>query len=242
VWLKSQSSHSCCVSQCKSISNTNTTSHWCFGCRVGGTAGAVITCPLEVVKTRLQSSLTPYQQPVSAASHGANSSRATGDVCRQSRHLRSFGLIHCLRWSVQFCWNKYHLVSNNISIHKISVRAHSCTHVVVHFNFKDEFLFWKLETATSGCLKRWLLNISYFLPDLDNASVFIAENSYVFFKLVSHIVLTSQNFTVRCSLHKIFNREPSHIQTSRISSFLDLCCLKTWLHLVHFPRNWIRKH
>ena len=32
-----------------------------FLCRIGGTVGAVLTCPLEVVKTRLQSSVATFQ-------------------------------------------------------------------------------------------------------------------------------------------------------------------------------------
>ena len=32
-------------------------------CRVGGTVGAVVTCPLEVVKTRLQSSVANFHTP-----------------------------------------------------------------------------------------------------------------------------------------------------------------------------------
>ncbi|KAK2180100.1 hypothetical protein NP493_459g01034 [Ridgeia piscesae] len=40
----------------------------CF-CSVGGTAGAVITCPLEVVKTRLQSSCATFQTPTSVYVH-----------------------------------------------------------------------------------------------------------------------------------------------------------------------------
>jgi len=64
--------------------------------------GAVITCPLEVVKTRLQSSLAPYQQAVPAALHDVNCSATTRDVHRHSfqhapQRSRSLGLIHCLR-------------------------------------------------------------------------------------------------------------------------------------------------
>lgn len=34
-----------------------------FICRVAGTAGAIVTCPLEVVKTRLQSSSSGFYPP-----------------------------------------------------------------------------------------------------------------------------------------------------------------------------------
>ncbi|KAL3861461.1 hypothetical protein ACJMK2_007495 [Sinanodonta woodiana] len=38
---------------------------------IGGTVGAVLTCPLEVVKTRLQSSVASFHQPVYLPSHRA---------------------------------------------------------------------------------------------------------------------------------------------------------------------------
>ena len=75
--------------------------------RVGGTVGAVITCPLEVVKTRLQSSSAPYQLHVHSALHDANvsvSSAATCDI--HTRPRRSFGLIHCLRYVAVIQCNK----------------------------------------------------------------------------------------------------------------------------------------
>jgi len=70
---------------------------------VGGTVGAVITCPLEVVKTRLQSSLAPYQQSIPVGSHVSIVSGRSGTTCnghsvqQAAPRPRSFGLIHCLR-------------------------------------------------------------------------------------------------------------------------------------------------
>jgi len=79
-----------------------------FPHRVGGTVGAVITCPLEVVKTRLQSSSAPYQLPVHAAlKHDVNVTVSSGRTCdmhtcrhslqHAARPVRSLGLIPCLR-------------------------------------------------------------------------------------------------------------------------------------------------
>lgn len=39
-------------------------------CSVGGTMGAIVTCPLEVVKTRLQSSNSGFSTPGSSSSGG----------------------------------------------------------------------------------------------------------------------------------------------------------------------------
>lgn len=93
---------------------------------VGGTVGAVLTCPLEVVKTRLQSSVATFQpvylhsvQPKVAylhtnshinysscvASAGHNCPHGTGTLAAeralQIAHSRSVGLYYCLRYIVK---------------------------------------------------------------------------------------------------------------------------------------------
>ncbi|ELU08546.1 hypothetical protein CAPTEDRAFT_182193 [Capitella teleta] len=96
-------------------------------CRAGGTAGAVITCPLEVVKTRLQSSIATFQNPVykngnskmnttppvsrystcasstvCTTAHASNASSAA--VLSDSQHHKprsSVGLFHALKHIIQ---------------------------------------------------------------------------------------------------------------------------------------------
>lgn len=60
-------------------------------CRCGGTVGAILTCPLEVVKTRLQSSsVTLYVSEVHLNTvNGATVNRVT---------RVSPGPLHCLKW------------------------------------------------------------------------------------------------------------------------------------------------
>lgn len=62
-----------------------------FLCRCGGTVGAILTCPLEVVKTRLQSSsVTLYISEVHLNTvNGASVNRVT---------RVSPGPLHCLKW------------------------------------------------------------------------------------------------------------------------------------------------
>lgn len=83
--------------------------------RIGGTVGAVLTCPLEVVKTRLQSSCATFQpvylQTVPAnvqlitSSHlkcgvhtvTASNQAINAEHALQIAHSRSVGLYYCLR-------------------------------------------------------------------------------------------------------------------------------------------------
>lgn len=91
--------------------------------RIGGTVGAVLTCPLEVVKTRLQSSVATFE-PVCLQSVGSKinlisnnninysaiSNRVHTTSCAQGTiaaeralqlaHSRSVGLYFCLRYSI----------------------------------------------------------------------------------------------------------------------------------------------
>lgn len=91
-------------------------------CRIGGTVGAVLTCPLEVVKTRLQSSVATFQPVylqtvpanvglITSGPHGINCRAITHGVhtvtasaqginaehALQIAHSRSIGLYYCLR-------------------------------------------------------------------------------------------------------------------------------------------------
>lgn len=61
----------------------------CFCTRCGGTVGAILTCPLEVVKTRLQSSsITLYVSEVQLSTvNGASVARVSPP-----------GPLHCLKW------------------------------------------------------------------------------------------------------------------------------------------------
>lgn len=69
----------------------------CFVFRFAGTAGAILTCPLEVLKTRLQSSSsTFYPMPMSDAANKLNSngsrlkrSSQTRDICTSILQKRS---------------------------------------------------------------------------------------------------------------------------------------------------------
>lgn len=71
-------------------------SHVCFSARCGGTVGAILTCPLEVVKTRLQSSsITLYVSEVQLSTvNGASVARVSPP-----------GPLHCLKWVLN---NIYH--------------------------------------------------------------------------------------------------------------------------------------
>jgi len=88
--------------------------------RIGGTVGAVLTCPLEVVKTRLQSSVATFQplylqtvpsniHLISSGPHSlkcgvhtavtASSQTINAEGALQLAHSRSVGLYYCLRWA-----------------------------------------------------------------------------------------------------------------------------------------------
>lgn len=59
-----------------------------FYVRFAGTVGAIVTCPLEVVKTRLQSSSSPfYPSPVLDAANKLNSNGAQFRGTIQKRDL-----------------------------------------------------------------------------------------------------------------------------------------------------------
>ncbi len=45
-------------------------------CRIGGTSGALVTCPLDVLKTRQQSSIASYT--VRSVAAGANALQGSG--------------------------------------------------------------------------------------------------------------------------------------------------------------------
>lgn len=63
--------------------------HLCLSARCGGTVGAILTCPLEVVKTRLQSSsITFYMSQVQLSTVNSAS------VAR----VAPPGPLHCLKW------------------------------------------------------------------------------------------------------------------------------------------------
>ncbi|XP_073961784.1 replication in mitochondria 2 isoform X3 [Choristoneura fumiferana] len=81
---------------------------------VAGTAGAVVTCPLEVVKTRLQSSKgvgAPPPPPPSSDNNAARSKRVCSKIpkhqvqqCARAGHARTtsrMSLIQCIRHIVQ---------------------------------------------------------------------------------------------------------------------------------------------
>ena len=87
-----------------------------FAFRTAGTTGAVLTCPLEVVKTRLQSSVTSFvqvnvhaalrlipnpQQVVSLGTTGYSdiivNQNYVVDVANQGKRSQSQGLVVCLR-------------------------------------------------------------------------------------------------------------------------------------------------
>lgn len=74
--------------------------HPCLSTRCGGTVGAILTCPLEVVKTRLQSSsITLYVSEVQLSTvNGAS-------VARMSPP----GPLHCLKW-VYFSQSRYQVL------------------------------------------------------------------------------------------------------------------------------------
>lgn len=63
-----------------------------FSCSVAGTAGAVVTCPLEVVKTRLQSSnaFLPHPTDRPARHNIQSSSSSQSDALRRPEQRRKF--------------------------------------------------------------------------------------------------------------------------------------------------------
>lgn len=81
----------------------------CF--RAGGTAGAILTCPLEVVKTRLQSSVATFVNPAFRNASHLTALSARGQVVGLSTHAGAVGLatesaIHsakCRSLSLYFC-------------------------------------------------------------------------------------------------------------------------------------------
>ncbi|XP_060578104.1 solute carrier family 25 member 36-A-like [Ruditapes philippinarum] len=93
---------------------------------IGGTVGAILTCPLEVVKTRLQSSVATFEpvciksvssninvisksninfSAISNSTHTASCTAQHGTIAAeralQIAHSRSVGLYYCLRYIVQ---------------------------------------------------------------------------------------------------------------------------------------------
>lgn len=62
----------------------------CHGQRIGGTVGAITTCPLEVVKTRLQSSvvsLDPPEKQTCVSPSGTAMLRNRFFIYRSIRHI-----------------------------------------------------------------------------------------------------------------------------------------------------------
>lgn len=96
------------------MSKDNTGVHLIAG-GIGGTAGAVITCPLEVVKTRLQSSVATFSpsvcvtkvtyippQNITSATYTTCTTVGTSSVTvAQSSPRTSVGLYRCLKHIVQ---------------------------------------------------------------------------------------------------------------------------------------------
>lgn len=68
--------------------------HIFFLCSVAGTAGAVVTCPLEVVKTRLQSSNAFLPNPVHRSSRSSDltgiQNSSTHSALRRPEQRRKF--------------------------------------------------------------------------------------------------------------------------------------------------------
>ena len=102
---------------------------WLFSFRAGGTVGAVLTCPLEVVKTRLQSSVATFSQPVYVtrvmyqAAHqtpvttpsyiactASSTCTQTTSVARPhtTTSTQTYGLYRCLKW-VDCFWECFFL-------------------------------------------------------------------------------------------------------------------------------------
>ncbi|XP_071805517.1 solute carrier family 25 member 36-A-like [Asterias amurensis] len=68
----------------------------------GGTVGAILTCPLEVIKTRLQSSNTCLRTEYIPTVSQASLSTANGGVAQVSSISRqSLGVVKCLRYVVE---------------------------------------------------------------------------------------------------------------------------------------------
>lgn len=88
----------CCV--------TSNLLHLCLSSRCGGTVGAILTCPLEVVKTRLQSStITLYVSEVQLSTvNGASVARVAPP-----------GPLHCLKWVLND-WDHHSDTSNSLSV------------------------------------------------------------------------------------------------------------------------------
>ena len=117
----------------------------CF--RLGGTAGAVLTCPLEVVKTRLQSSVAKFdnptsktfvttvgyrpQQPIASASFTTScgtSSTQTSPATSTSSNLRprqNTSLVRCIR-CVEICQLSYKLTLSSLNLPLSSSPTTSC--------------------------------------------------------------------------------------------------------------------
>ena len=74
-------------------------------CRIAGSVSSAATCPLDVAKTRLQSSLIAaghLQSPPTLSVAGGGFTAALHTSMPQSRYGRptvSIGFYHCIRWS-----------------------------------------------------------------------------------------------------------------------------------------------
>lgn len=109
----------CCSSVSASVSQlgllnvsyvTSNLFHLCPSARCGGTVGAILTCPLEVVKTRLQSSsITLYMSGVQLSTvNGASVARVAPP-----------GPLHFLKWVFNNFWQLSSLFSSRMGSVKV---------------------------------------------------------------------------------------------------------------------------
>lgn len=117
--------------------------HLCLSARCGGTVGAILTCPLEVVKTRLQSSsITLYVSEVQLSTvNGAS-------VARMSPP----GPLHCLKWVL------------NIIYHRLlPALTYSVYFACIALKWVHVFMY-KVHGSSSLLSQRDLAAESWFLP------------------------------------------------------------------------------
>ena len=133
--------------------------------RAGGTAGAVITCPLEVVKTRLQSSVATFSQNQSTAkqhekpivlsqrNYSTYPSASPVPSTSYGVQLRTTpSLWSCIRYSINIvCW-----LCKVVLTARILIAANDI------FNF-----FFVLTSDLSSTMK----DTAAFLKDLDQTSL-----------------------------------------------------------------------
>lgn len=84
-------------------------------CSVAGTVGAIVTCPLEVVKTRLQSSCSGFQIPKIAQELHDSSKTTCRTVPEQRRRLWTTSC-HCRPQVVALSGYVPYSASNSVSL------------------------------------------------------------------------------------------------------------------------------